>query len=251
MADAKTKTVPVEPTPEMIAAGWDCLRRAHLPRLGPGNGLVEAYRAMAAAAPQPAASDVPHDAVRAPDAWVGRNSWDKLHDGGTHIAIETLVHRVEPKSGTAVPLFVTPQPADVPRDAVRARARLAALEEAAADCDLLRSLALQVKETDCSREATAYQIAASGIRALAFATPAPSTSTEEALRAENARLREALEPFAESAEAFNRWANLQQRHGSAPDPEQIMRVSVVTENGEAVGELRVGDLRLALSALSR
>jgi len=41
------------PTPEMIAAGWECLKRAGLPRLGPGQGLIEAYKAMRALAPQP------------------------------------------------------------------------------------------------------------------------------------------------------------------------------------------------------
>lgn len=31
---------------EMIAAGWGQLKRAHLPRLGAGPGVPEAYRAM-------------------------------------------------------------------------------------------------------------------------------------------------------------------------------------------------------------
>lgn len=40
--------VPAVPTPVMLAAGWQQLKRAHLPRLGPGPGLVEAYAAMLA-----------------------------------------------------------------------------------------------------------------------------------------------------------------------------------------------------------
>lgn len=42
--------VPREPTPQIIAAGWANLKRSHLPRIGPGPGLVEAYCAMIAAA---------------------------------------------------------------------------------------------------------------------------------------------------------------------------------------------------------
>lgn len=42
--------VPIEPSPKMLAAGWQQLKRAHLPRLGPGPGLAEAYAAMLAAA---------------------------------------------------------------------------------------------------------------------------------------------------------------------------------------------------------
>lgn len=34
-----------EPTPEMIAEAWARLKRAHLPRLGPGPGFKEAYQA--------------------------------------------------------------------------------------------------------------------------------------------------------------------------------------------------------------
>jgi hypothetical protein len=30
----------------MIAAGWACLKRNNLPRLGPGPGLIEAFQAM-------------------------------------------------------------------------------------------------------------------------------------------------------------------------------------------------------------
>lgn len=37
-----------EPSPAMIAAGWACLKRAHLPHLGPGPGLIDAYKAMRA-----------------------------------------------------------------------------------------------------------------------------------------------------------------------------------------------------------
>ena len=33
-------------TPNMIAAGWYELRRAHLPRLGAGPGMTDAFRAM-------------------------------------------------------------------------------------------------------------------------------------------------------------------------------------------------------------
>ncbi len=39
---------PEEVSPAMIAAGLACLKRAHLPHLGPGPGLIEAYRAMRA-----------------------------------------------------------------------------------------------------------------------------------------------------------------------------------------------------------
>lgn len=33
-------------TPHMIAAGWFELKRAHLPRLGAGPGMIEAFKAM-------------------------------------------------------------------------------------------------------------------------------------------------------------------------------------------------------------
>lgn len=75
MADAKTKDtvegwvidawvlVPRDPTPEMVQAAWD---------EAPEGAAIPTYRAMLAAAPQPAsvalqpaASDVPHDVVRA------------------------------------------------------------------------------------------------------------------------------------------------------------------------------------------
>jgi hypothetical protein len=44
-------------TPEMIAAGWDCLKRPNvrsMPTLGPGMGLKEAYLAMRALEPRQA-----------------------------------------------------------------------------------------------------------------------------------------------------------------------------------------------------
>ncbi|MFB9340501.1 hypothetical protein ACFFTN_01115 [Aminobacter aganoensis] len=51
------EVVPAVATPQMLAAGWQQLKRAHLPRLGPGPGLVEAYAAMLAAAPVSAQKD--------------------------------------------------------------------------------------------------------------------------------------------------------------------------------------------------
>lgn len=33
-------------TPEMVAAGWGELKRARMPKLGPGPGVVECFRAM-------------------------------------------------------------------------------------------------------------------------------------------------------------------------------------------------------------
>jgi hypothetical protein len=44
-------------TPEMIAAGWDCLKRPNvrsMPTLGPGMGLKEAYLAMRSLEPRQA-----------------------------------------------------------------------------------------------------------------------------------------------------------------------------------------------------
>lgn len=41
--------VPVNPTQKMIAEGWAVLRRAKLPRLGPGPGLIEVWNVMLAA----------------------------------------------------------------------------------------------------------------------------------------------------------------------------------------------------------
>lgn len=38
--------VPVKATPQMIAEGWACLKRNHLPKLGPGKCLIEAWPAM-------------------------------------------------------------------------------------------------------------------------------------------------------------------------------------------------------------
>lgn len=44
------KSLPRDPSPEMLAAGWELLRakkdNAGIRRLGPGLGLAELYRAM-------------------------------------------------------------------------------------------------------------------------------------------------------------------------------------------------------------
>ena len=45
--------VPVKATPEMLAEGWACLKRNHLPKLGPGKCLIEAWPAMIKAAKDP------------------------------------------------------------------------------------------------------------------------------------------------------------------------------------------------------
>ncbi len=41
--------VPAEATPEMIAAGWQQIRRAGVPRMGAGPAMTEVYRAMISA----------------------------------------------------------------------------------------------------------------------------------------------------------------------------------------------------------
>ena len=48
--DGPNVIVPKEPTHQMIADGWGQLKRAGLPKLGPGPGLIDAYRAMLKAA---------------------------------------------------------------------------------------------------------------------------------------------------------------------------------------------------------
>lgn len=46
------KLVPIQPTIEMIAAGWDALNKGRKYKIGPGPGLVEVFKAMALAAPK-------------------------------------------------------------------------------------------------------------------------------------------------------------------------------------------------------
>jgi len=46
VAIAALKHVRDNVTPEMVGAGWGELKRKHLPKLGPGPGVVECFRAM-------------------------------------------------------------------------------------------------------------------------------------------------------------------------------------------------------------
>ncbi len=71
------------------------------------------------AAPQPAASDVPHDAVRAPDAWIEREGLEALrHDKTSKTQVASgLLKR---PFGDKVPLYNTPVPSNWTEEALRA-----------------------------------------------------------------------------------------------------------------------------------
>ena len=130
----------------------------------------------------------------------------------------------KPFDGSHPIYLAAPQPtaSDVPHDVVRA------LEEA---LELL-----QEKRHGNPARSPGHNAQHAIKRALdALATPAPSTSTEEALRAENARLREALKPFAHAAESL---------HESAGDARLVDLFTVGSK-------LTAVDLRRARSALSR
>lgn len=62
--------------------------------------LPEALEAALAAAPQE------------PVAWIPLTAWNDLNKQGSHVAVQTLVHRHEPRaSDRYVPLYAAPQPA--------------------------------------------------------------------------------------------------------------------------------------------
>ncbi|MCD1645293.1 hypothetical protein [Aurantimonas coralicida] len=184
---------------------------------------------------------------------------------GRHNAVRGLMVRlgVYPEFCEAVE---APQPADVPHDVVRDAAdnvviaygmgwdmdgvidnlRQALSASEAQGCEavawLCRDAIMGTTSIIDDRE-HAERRAAQGpdvwvVRPL-FATPAPSTSTEEALRAENARLREALEPFALIAE---------HDIGTDEADDDLFRPF---HSLNRAPRLMVGHLRAAISALSR
>lgn len=145
MADAKTKVVPLEPTEAMCIA----MRKWENPIL--------AWQAALSAAPQPAASDVPHDGVRA------LNCRDDAEPC--------------PRCGCETQHMVRVVPLVAGGD------RGEAVSCGDADCCFRGPVA-----ADMHAAVSAWNVVAGFL-----ATPAPSTSTEEALRAENARLRSACQ----------------------------------------------------------
>lgn len=195
MADAKTKVEPVAwrwkiPIPEEIQGSkfaWEYAGHWSTP---PSNAEVEPLYA----APQPAASDVPHDVVR-----------------GTLGSEKCTRCKREPLYGgfcTRDPLcpfnLDTPAPSTSTDSATEAELR--ELFSMDADDGPLEDViethdgwwqkrsGEAVWDWNTGVELSAHQ--PSGV-SLATEALAPSTSTEEALRAENARLRAALEFYAD------------------------------------------------------
>jgi|GEM_PF-2408058 len=71
------------------------------------------------AAPQPAASDVPHDVVRAPDAWIEREGLEALRRDKTS-KTQVASGLLKRPFGDKVPLYNTPVPSNWTEEALRA-----------------------------------------------------------------------------------------------------------------------------------
>lgn len=203
MSDAKTKVVPVEPTEEMGEAAWATMSDEFY-SVGIHLNMMAAIRAAIAASPTPA-ERVVDPVAKGPPGYPSKvvmPNGDVLHRplGESSWGIETaekgfcvsgeqdweLVERYGLDALYAAALSATPQPAtsDVPHDVVRA-------PDAWIEREGLE--ALRRDKTSKTQVASGLLKRPFGDKVPLYNTPVPSNWTEEALRAENARLIEAAQ----------------------------------------------------------
>ena len=244
MADAKTKVVPVEPTEAMrqIGGEMNCPTETLTSAM---DYACDVYRAMLAAAPQPAASDVPHDVVRALE-W---NTGGFAHtDTGImyRVSRQPVYWRLE-----KINLSSQDNSAHPSEDEAKAAAQ--------ADFESRVRSALATPAPSTSTE-EAGPVSTSDTRMMSdhydVAFPADLLSAKpsdfkitgdgaeiEALRAENARLRELMKPFSDDRNADP----LSEPFG-IPDEHPV---TLTDDNRTSVNVGHFRRIREALSALSR